>query len=533
MPTFNILTDPWLPVQTRDRGLQEMGLLHVLEQAHNLDSLVDPAPPIQLGLYRFLIAFLMDALVLRELEDLTAILEQGRFDLAEITRYVDREGTQRFDLFDDLHPFLQSRGKDPKEPKSVAQLFFHLPSGNNVMHFHHMREDQHAIAPAVCARALCAIAPFMIEGGPGFSPSINGTPPWYVLIRRESLFQTLLLNTYLATDIGLRQGGVAPWRSNQPVVPKQELPCRTLMEGLTWRPRYVRLLPGEGGTCTYSGRPSSILVRKVFFDRGFKFVGTNWTDPQVAYRTTDKGRLSLRPQEDRQLWRDTGPLLLLREGDYTGKKGRVRFSRPAVIDQLRQFQAPGFRDGPGWEVFEVYGVRADQAKIFEWQYDRLALPQGVGENPLAGSQVQQAIETADQVASCLREAVKQAYPNHRKGDRKKKGDGNTIALDRLIRRAQSRYWSMLERWFSEEFLEALANQDFNDSAAIAALTSEWNEKLRKEGWDSLVEVVDPLDADAEALERQQKALDYYRRGVGKLLDRSEPGKKSKARRKGR
>ena len=41
---------------------------------------VDPAPPIQFGLYRLLIAFVQHALRLQEIEDLKDALDLGKFD---------------------------------------------------------------------------------------------------------------------------------------------------------------------------------------------------------------------------------------------------------------------------------------------------------------------------------------------------------------------------------------------------------------------------------------------------------------------
>ncbi|EQD25807.1 CRISPR-associated protein Cse1, partial [mine drainage metagenome] len=108
---------------------------------------------------------------------------------------------------------------------------------------------------------------------------------------------------------------------------------------------------------------------------GFKVGDDLWTDPHVAYRTGEKGRLPMRPREDRQIWRDTGPLLLLREGDYTSDRGHVRFSRPVIVDQLRLLQRERYLSPSHRETFEVYGMRSDKAKVFEWQYERLTLPE--------------------------------------------------------------------------------------------------------------------------------------------------------------
>ncbi len=95
--------------------------------------------------------------------------------------YAERIGWHRFDLFDPERPFLQTppQAGDTDKAKSVVELFYHLPTGTNVIHFFHMEEAEQAVAAAV-ARALCSDRTFMTSGGAGYSPSINGTPPWYV-----------------------------------------------------------------------------------------------------------------------------------------------------------------------------------------------------------------------------------------------------------------------------------------------------------------------------------------------------------------
>lgn len=516
-----MLTEPWIPAQTPDRKIQEYGILDLLANAHILEAVVDPAPPIEFGLYRLLTAFLMDVLSPAGVEDLGKYLALEHFDVDRFKRSVDQD---RFDLFHEQHPFLQT-GNVPinaTSTKSVATLFFHLPTGTNVTHFRHGRTADHAVAPAVCARALCSIAPFMTAGGAGYSPSINGAPPWYILVRGRTLFHTLLLNLYVATSQG--KTGIPPWRIDQSLVSKAARPCRSLIDGLTWRARVVRLLPSESGICTYSGQPSSVLVRRIAFAPGAKHVGENWTDPHVAYAFSNKGRWAVRPREDRELWRDIGPLLLLREGDV-GSEAKVRFSRPLVVDQLRILQRKKWVSPGIEEVFEVYGMRTDQAKVLEWQHEQLTLPTGVGLNPFAGSQVQDAIDRATAVAFALRRALKQAHP--------RSGQGNSKALDRTGKQAQLIFWSRLQREFLRWFLRVLSMQDPDDRDAEATLVTLWNHRLRIEGQRALELTLGSLDVNAKALARQQIAYHEFSKAVHRLLDLPQPDdKKARLRRTG-
>ncbi|MHB9145224.1 MAG: type I-E CRISPR-associated protein Cse1/CasA [Symbiobacteriia bacterium] len=528
MASFNLLTEPWIPARAADGTVQEYGLLDLLANAHTLIGVVDPAPPIQFGLYRILIAFLIDALAIRELDDLEdRLLQEGPLDPAELNRYVERVGRDRFDLFGADHPFLQTP-PDPEDEtrlKSVAELFFHLPTGTNVTHFYHVLADQHALAPAVCARGLCAVAPFMTAGGAGYSPSVNGTPPWYVLARGNNLLHTLMLNCYPEDDLDLPGTSGPVWMSDKPLVPRQESACGSLSEGLTWRPRQVRLLPGEGGVCTYTGCESPVLVRQMVWGPGFRFSGSGtWTDPQVAYSESDKGRFPLRPREGRELWRDTGPLLLLRKEDYESERGRVRFSRPLVVEQFRRLKSDRVLPPEQPERVDIYGVRADKAKVFEWQYERLSLPTGVLENPRAGVQVQSALDLADSVAYALRSALKQIYPRG--------GEGNPDAMERTIERARTGFWSVLRSRFEGEFLPLLGVQEPGDIQAESALGEAWKGAVRSEGWRSLDEAIGPFDTGADGLRRQVAARRQFGFTLAKLLAPAGDGGKSKMGRRG-
>lgn len=511
MPHYSVLTEPWITVSAEGGGVLETGILGVLAEAHRLNSVVDPAPTIQFGVYRLLIAFLLDALELRELEDVATAFSTGRFEVATLERYVDCVGRNRFDLFDSEHPFLQdgTAVAGQMREKSVAELLFHLPTGTNHLHFHHVASGAHALSPAVCTRALCTQSSFATPGGRGYSPSVNGPPPLYLLVRGRNLFETLLLNCYAATDLGLPRDAPPAWRDDAPMEPGAIRRCRSLTQGLTWRPRTVRLIAAEGGRCSYSGRMSEILVRTMLHGPGFKVEGTEWTDPHVAYRTNAKGRQPLRPSEDRELWRETGPLLLLQDVDYDGPEGHVRFSRPAIVDQLRELQRGRYIPSGARETYEVYAMRADKAKVFEWNYERLTLPSGIGSNTAAGQQSLEAMGMADSMAYFLGRAVKRAYP--------RQGGANERALQRVLQRALFRYWDALQHWYREEFLEGLAAQDPEDTEDRVRLMDRWRRVLGEEGRKALQMAVGPLDSDATALMRQQEAFSDFARSQARLF----------------
>ena len=77
--SFDILTQPWIPVVDKNGITQEIGLLEALEQAHAYQSVRDTSPMIEYSVYRFLIVLLMDMLHPEDDDALDGLLAEGRF----------------------------------------------------------------------------------------------------------------------------------------------------------------------------------------------------------------------------------------------------------------------------------------------------------------------------------------------------------------------------------------------------------------------------------------------------------------------
>jgi len=500
--TYNVLDEPWIEVLSVDGQTSRLGLLETLATAHDLASVVDPSPLFRCGIQRLLVAFVMDAFWLEQITDLEDLLQGGEFPLDLLQTYVHRVGRSHFDLFDAEHPFLQSapmQGIEDPAPDHIVRLVQHLPSGTFATHFFHAQEDTHAFSPAVCVRALAAVAPFMTAGGAGFSPSVNGMPPWYVLVRGRNLFETLLLNS-CPLDLWEEDPTPPAWRREEPVIPRQERQCTSPLEALTWQPRRIRLVPGDGGVCTYCGQEVPILVRRAVFGHGFRSTG-GWQDPHVAYRYTAKGPSPLRPQEGRPLWQDTGPLLLLRQEDFEGAGGKVRYQRPYVVQQRQQLVMDGLIERRQPIQVEASGLRTDgKMKIFEWQREALSLPAEVFLDPRSPAQVQEAIEAAARIDFHLKRATRMLYPRD--------GGGNAKAFESLFRRLEEAYWGDLHAAFVDVYLPLLVGQDPGDVTAPEDLRIKWAEVLTRVARKGFDAHVDGLDADGDALRRLVEARRY-------------------------
>lgn len=513
MASFNLLTEPWIPVLHNSGLITEGSILEVLENAHNLLSISDPSPIVELGLYRLLTAFVMDAYGVSNLDDLICLLQEEVFNSNTVRGYVEEAGRNRFDLFDSERPFYQISKEEAEnlQVQSVAALMRHLPSGSFDTHFHHIAEEGQEWSPATCARALASIPAFMTAGGRGYSPSINGNPPWYVLVRGKNLFQTIVLNCCGLTILGMDGDSPPAWRNSTRITPGAEAVCHSLLEGLTWQPRRVHLIPSDGGICTYTGRDSPVLVRKMGFGPGLKFRG-EWIDPQVAYRITSNGSSPLRAREDREIWRDVGPLMLLRKGDYQSEKGKIRFSRPIVVDQFLMLRSDRVIPRNTALSVEVYGIRTDgKMKLFEWAQEKLSLSPRVAEDPTAAAAIQSNMDLAELIAYMLGWAIKMAYP--------REGKGNKKAFETLQWRAQRQYWALLRPVFEKDVVGAIAQGDVTDPDFIESVRYEWASSLVQQAKAVFDRTTESLYADAEAMKRVVNARRYLSAASASRLKR--------------
>lgn len=497
-PSFNVLTEPWIPVIRLDGSRDELGILPCLEHAHELREIRDPSPIIEFGLYRILVAFVLDALILagqrpEDPIDLRSLIRTGHFDVELLRAYTDKCGTV-FDLFDDAQPFLQVPLPNAKA-KALAGMFPAVPSGTNAGHWHHGHETSLELTAAASARLLTTLAPFMTAGGAGLSPSINGAPAIYALPTGESLFETIVLNLPIRNrDSG---NGAVAWRSTRK--PGEERTHATTVEAMTWRARAVQLIPEASSDGT-------IWVRSMKFEKGDS-TRLSWIDANLAYRYEADKVTPVRMREGRPLWRDAGPLLLLQQRSVGSGEDRIAFQRPDVIQNA--FEIVG---GQRAVPINVYGMRTDmKMKVFEWAEASWRVPAHLGKSSRLGAIVHGEIDIAERGASALRGALKALYP--------REGAGNKAALGCLSSRCERAYWQHLEREFAPlMFRFAALPEDAPDQPnLIEGARKPWRDAIKKLAKQHFEFAAKDMDADSDALERQVKARTKLNNTLRKVL----------------
>lgn len=507
--SFDLRRKKWIPVIRNDGTPDELRLEEALATAHQWRAISDPLPTVEFGLYRLLVAFVLDIFAPQNGGEWANLWDDKQFDGRQIAEYFDlHEGA--FDLFG-AKPFLQSAGMEAEKSKPFAGLLHSMPSGTANNHFHHRHEEDFGVSPACAARFLATIAPFMTAGGAGLSPSINGSPPLYVLPLGENGFETLLLNTPVYADLLLAQGEVGPsWRQTEAISAARATES-SLLQSLTWRPRKIQLVPDpSGGVCSLSGEKCETLVRAMKFSPGWG-AGFEWTDPNAAYRLGDE-RTVMRLREGREVWRDTGPLALLRGGN------EKTHQRPAIISQIGELGQQNLFDTSQTLDMAIYGLRTDmKMKVFEWQRERLSVPLNLLWEDLGQTEAQNAMNLAEKIAYAVKRAIKITYP--------REAQGNDKGFETLANSATTLFWRNLRPRY-DDYLRFLATKP--DEDAQNAQRQKWRYTLRDEGWRALKFAIEDLDGDAKALKRQTDAYANFSRAIFALV---EPQKAAEAKAK--
>jgi CRISPR system Cascade subunit CasA len=454
---------------------------------------------IEFGLYRLLVAFVLDALVSldrrpEDHNDLRDRLRAGRLDPNLLTKYVDLCGDV-FDLFHPDRPFLQV--PLASEPKPLAGLYPVSPSGTNANHWCHLDEEQFELTAAESARLLTTIAPFMTAGGRSWSPSINGAPAIYTLPLGKNLFQTLVLN--LPTRFISSADGTVAWRSRR--TPGEERTQASILEALTWRPRKVQFIPESRGG-------AGIVVRSMRFEPGDSARLKTWRDSNLAYKLEGKPDEPepIRMQEGRPLWRDAGPLFLLRTETAGSGEGKIAFQRPDVVHNA--FSAVGEAESL---PIKAYGMRTDgKMKVFEWADTVWKVPTKLDRTRL-GALVHNEIELADRAALALRRALTTLYP--------REGKGNGSALGTMVNRCERSYWLHLEQEFGPLMsrFAALPDDAPDTPDLVSNARKPWRTSIKKQIEDLFETAAQGMDSDSDALERQVRASTRLMKKLRKLL----------------
>lgn len=499
----NLAATSWIPVRDLTGRRHDESLRGAFLQAHELSAVEHPVPIVEAGVWRLLVAIALDIFRPTTTDDLADMLAEGKFDQDAVEKYFDRNLAD-FELFSAKRPFLQDATAGGEE-KSIAALLPSRPSGTNAVHWQHGREEGFAVTPAEAALLLTTIAPFMTAGGAGLAPSINGAPPWYVMILGRTLFESIVLNLWVQAEHPDLKRGDPAWRRKGPLETTERRVSTTLLEGLTWMPRRIKLIPGPGGRSALSGEQRPVLVHRMYFTAGQScaFEWPAWVDPNVAYSISKERVTPVRPQEDKEPWRDAGALALL---DQRTSSDVRRSVRPAIISQFaRMAQDDPELDGGSLRI-RLYGMRTDlKMKVFEWYREQLALPLPLVLRSELALRLLKAIEDGDEVRKALRRSLETAVTSDTHTGDTHTAEGEASALVAIATRM---FWPALEQPFFN-LARILAGMAEAKAVLLDEAMSDWRTVLSRTAKTA-------FDAATRGLRRDAQRLIAIERGRDRL-----------------
>ena len=484
MATFNLVTEPWIPVMTDIRSSPELVTLpDLFARAPTLWHIADPSPLTTIALYRLLLAVLHRAYQGPTPALWENIWQQGTFDTGRIHAYLT-QWQQRFDLFDATHPFYQTAGLHTlvKETKPASQLLFERASDRNrALLFDHSAPD-FALPPDEAARALLATQAFSVGGmitsehvDHKFAKASPLSGCAVCLVRGETIFETLLLNwlRYTPTNgyrIDARDRDAPAWERDEPTRSGDRYPDG-YTDLLTWQSRRIQLFP----TVTTAG---TVTIDQVLIMKGYSFAPAfepKDHETMVAYRkdTRTKAASPWRPiglRADRLVWRDSYALLHTVQ-DASASLPTLAWLGNEVSDV--------FAESTHLRPLDIYGFITDQASYMDWRRESLPFAPVLLQQPQLMETIKIALEVANASERWLK-ATEIAMKSSQKGpspflllctsylrnaDDPWHWHGHTLkkeALDRVTIQCSRvlLYWSALEQPF-RQLLHALIQETPN------------------------------------------------------------------------
>lgn len=451
VPTFDLITEPWLPVQ-EGQGRAVVGLRDLFLRAQEFDDLVVPVPPAASGLWRILCAITARITGLDNQDQdgdrpdqkgpLSAVpsrapwgdrqghvLGQGCFDPKRIMDYFDRYG-DAFDLFHPQRPWLQDPRLAVQCPKSsgVNKLIFGRPAGNTQVWFgHHTDLDPVPIEAAEAAWHLVAQLYYGASGrcisrdvgGQKFANSYAGP------LRSSMSYHPLGRNLFESLVLGVPAEHTANNRPDLCVWERPNLPDPLgAPEPLTW----------PGGLLTGGFQHAVLLVADA---QGAAVTDAYLTwarraspvavpDPYVIRKLSKQGNwYSVKADGARALWRDVPALLC----DLTeeSRRPRILLSAGEFDDGGQRVRAFGFdQDG---QAKDRQWFTSVTPPILRWMWEN---------DPETATEAITVVKAAEDVGDLLAYLMKVAWQE------------STNTADKTgpwHERAQSFYWSRAEEKF--------------------------------------------------------------------------------------
>ncbi len=472
--TFNLITEPWIPVLRDDGSFSELGLRDVLIQSPQLREVAHDSPLFVASIYPLLTAIMHRILPgqtdSERVTEWRRIWKQNSFndaDVKAIDAYFEH-WRDRFDLFHPRFPFYQVAGLEMNEASVLRRLAM---EENNAppLFANDADPDWQSPSPALAARLLVTIQNFALGFGKSSRAKIAGEgiePPYSAdgpLLRGltiwasgDTLFQTLML---CLVPHELPHADAPCWELDAPHESRDQLvnskrnttPPRGVCDLLTLQSRLIRLLPEE--------RSGAVIVPRAFFTQGRSLekdaAGRPSFHPLKLYNVSTREGISLLSlSEDRAIWRNAHTLL---SRDARGQHQRNLLHWMEQLSMKRDIFKHDFR--PNLNVAGMATEPGKAGKFLLWRHDRLPLPPKL----LVDSDLVGRVESANKDAKVVADEMRRRFAlvartfiaGERDGGSKPDPDDVKAFVNKFDPRRT--FWSRLEDHFYH-LLERLPEQ---------------------------------------------------------------------------
>lgn len=487
--SFNLTTEPWIPVITPDFQRREVSLIEIFNCWNTIKEIQGDNPPTTFALYRLLVALLHH-------------VYQGPTD-TEHWEEIDEDNGQKViaylkekaDLFDLLHPkrpFMQDAFMSKDSAAEVYQP--HVLHGNNTStvfcHEHLWSNSNLTISEA--ARLIVRLQWFDVGGRkPGTSIPAGVIPTMdaaNILVKGKHLKKTLLLN--------LMQ--YAPEKEIPCVVQGNDLPCweQETLKAIERSPKgYIDYLTFQWRkTCIFLNENQVINIAFQGGDRLPKSVAASQWECNIAYHQTKKGLLTVKLNLSRALWRDSAAFL---QSSDTGK-------RPRIIDWIAELQADELAEKH--LTLQILGLSVDNAKPLGWSTEKFTAPIiYLNEKPLWDA-LSSAINQAEEHQQVFRSfkgspyfALAEVLKYH-----------NIAALARNLD-GESRYWAVLDEEFLKLLFDLPKDKEISGDGSIRygnQCLVEWTKTIQKAAKDAFTDSITAI-RNYEARAIALRSLNYH------------------------
>lgn len=409
-PSFDLTTEPWIPVLCTDGRSDVLSLLDVFRGSHTIRWVDAEAPPVTAALHRMLLAVLHRSLDgPRNSQAWRELWKAEELPAEPVQSYLDQHRAA-FDLFDQQRPFLQSPALKSVTPRPAAQLVHYRSVGNNGTLFDHTTTSDPVRLPAAeAARWLVTVQCYDPGGTKTPYKTVKnsstglGNKFGMVLVEGTNLKETLLLNA-CRYDPDFDQ----PWRSayddrpaweDEPPLPTpDERQPHGWLDLLTWPARRVLLHPTVD--------EHEPIVDGVVITPGVTLKGElSGVELMAAFeRPKPKSKKDAPPwtpvrlHELRGIWRHARKMLLA--------ENEQQHQRPRVLDHVTEQVEQETLPSDAVFTIRVFGQQLDDSgggSVYAWLQEQLPAPAALltAGHPWIGGVLGSCVALADEVGDAL------------------------------------------------------------------------------------------------------------------------------------